>query len=365
MSNIDIHNDSFRAIIEGMEGRIIALEGNGGIESIETAVADCPVGGTIFLKAGNYQLNGTITITKPINIIGEGRNKTIIKTADAIGILAAEVDYITIKNLTIDGDVQEDNNSNRCALVLSNCDYTVLDEIEVKNSGYSGIDNFQSSHSLYQNIYAHDNYRCGFHPGSNTVGKNMYNVYRNIYVWDNGLVGFGDRGCDEGDNIQENCYNTFDNINAWDNEHKGIYIGGQKAGVLSNSFSKNNANAGLEFGWLEDFNISNCYLGFNKTEGIFIEDSNNVNFSNVIVKNNNTSNAKNVGGIKIENVSDIRFTACQSYDNKDIPTQRYGVGLFGTNTKISLLNCKLMPNKDEAIYNPNRAVIKQCPCNIV
>jgi len=46
------------------------------------------------------------------------------------------------------------------------------------------------------------------------------------------------------------------------------------------------------------------------------------------------------------------LTTCQSYDDRETPLQEYGLQLYGTNTGISLLNCKLSPNKDGEIYNP-------------
>jgi len=68
------------------------------------------------------------------------------------------------------------------------------------------------------------------------------------------------------------------------------------------------------------------------------------------VKNNNT-------GIALYGCSNIVFTTCQSYDDRETPLQEYGLELENTNTEISLLNCKLTPNKLGDIYNPNGAVV--------
>ena len=97
MENIDIYNNSFRTIIEGIRGRLTTLEGNtnggespfifpqqwatgDGTESnpwanscIKTAYANCPISGTIFLRAGYYQLADSLTLAKQIDIIGEGK----------------------------------------------------------------------------------------------------------------------------------------------------------------------------------------------------------------------------------------------------------------------------------------------------
>ena len=79
-------------------------------------------------------------------------------------------------------------------------------------------------------------------------------------------------------------------------------------------------------------------------------DSTNINFTNVIAKNNKL-------GIRLEDCDDIVLTSCQSYDDRETPLQLFGLQLEGTNTDISLLNCKLSPNKYGKIYNPAGAVV--------
>lgn len=106
-------------------------------------------------------------------------DRTIIKTADAHGFNIFRTDYVTLKGFTIDGDAQSDG-VNRSPVVVDGSDYVVLKDIEVKNAGYYGINLYQVNHCTVQNIYAHDNYRHGIHPGSDEAGKNKYNTYRDI-----------------------------------------------------------------------------------------------------------------------------------------------------------------------------------------
>jgi parallel beta-helix repeat protein len=86
-------------------------------------------------------------------------------------------------------------------------------------------------------------------------------------------------------------------------------------------------------------------------KGISMYDSENINFTNVIVKNNFT-------GIAIYNCGDIVFTSCQSYDDRETPLQEFGMELYEGNTGINLLNCKLTPNASGDIYNPNGVAVK-------
>ncbi len=278
-----------------------------------------------FLREGYYQLANHLVFAKQINIAGEGANRTIIKTANAYG-LDITADNVTLKGFTVDGNAQTDGRQWFFCIGGSNCSFISLEDIEAKNGGYYGINMYQVNNASIQNISAHDNWRHGVHSGTDVEGRNKYNTYRNISAWNNGVDGFDERGNDSG-NIDESCYNIYDNIQGLDNGGYGIVIGGQKDGVLSNSFASGNGTSGMYLYKIKDFNITD-----------------------VIVKNNKT-------GIVIYNGSELLFTSCQSYDDRDTPIQQYGIQLTDSNTDISLLNCKLTPNSLGEIYNTAGAVV--------
>ena len=146
-------------------------------DCIKTAYNNCPAGGTVFLKAGYYQLSGFITINKKINIIGEGRNKTIVKTTDTWGFIVL-ADYVTIKGMTIDGTAQPAGEDLSC-INLQNCDYILIEDIEAKNS-FTGIQPLQVNNSIFRNIHTHHNEHLGMHPKTNVAGRNIDNTFQNI-----------------------------------------------------------------------------------------------------------------------------------------------------------------------------------------
>jgi hypothetical protein len=318
-------------------------------DCLNDALTAVPDGGTIYLRAGYYHLDSILyTGSKSYNLIGEGRNKSIIvlDITDTYGIYIA-TDHCTLKGFTIDGTSQTGGTAYIGVIKVGYCDYALVEDIEVKNGGYYGINIYEVNHSSFQNIYAHDNYRHGLHPGSDITGRNMYNTYRDIYAWDNGVSGLDDRGSIE---PLEQLYNVYDNIQCWDNGEHGIAIGNQKSGVLSNSFSNRSGKNGIYLNAIEDFSINNCSVTLSVEAGIVMYTSKNISFTNVIVKNNGD-------GIIIKNCINTTLTTCQSYDDRDTPLQLYGIRLYKTNTGISLLNCKLTPNKEGEIYNPAGAVI--------
>jgi parallel beta-helix repeat protein len=323
-------------------------------DCIETALTNAPAGGTIFLKAGYYILSDVATITKAVNIIGEGMGKTIIITANANGF-GFSSDYVTLKGFTIDGDAQTDGHQYLSCIGISNCDYASLEDIEVKNAGYYGINLYQVNHSLCQNIYANDNYRHGVHAGSDIAGWNMYNTYRDIYAWDNGVSGFDDRGGSGDPALQRN--NLYENIQTWGNTQMGMALTAISDGSLINSSAHDNGLYGIYLGGVYNFTIENCSAYSNYDAGIHLYECDNINLSNVIAKNNNVSDTFYTAGVYIDSSSGIKFMSCKFYDDRDTPLQAYGIELAGTNTNISLVNCKLTPNKEGEIYNPAGVVI--------
>src|SRR5690606_30145295 len=134
--------------------------------------------------------------------------------------------YVVVKNMTIDGSAQTPGLRDMFCIKVSSSDHITLDNLEVINAGWSGMETFSLNHSLIQNIHAHSCYHHGVHGGTQEVGRNMYNTYRNIDCWNNGIVN-GSNGFDEIGNEShknEKLYNTFDNINSWDNGGSGIAI---------------------------------------------------------------------------------------------------------------------------------------------
>ena len=321
---------------------------------IESAYAACPAGGTIFLRAGYYQLAGALTLAKQINIVGEGMNSTIVLTADADGFLP-NADYVSIKNLTIDGDAQTDDSGYLTPISTHHCDYALIENVEVKNGGVYGINVNEVNHCVFQNIYAHDNYYHGVHAGTDEIEKGKYNVWRNIYCWDNRVNGFDDRGSSIDSNME--LHNTYDNLVCWDNGTYGIAFEMFRGGSLTNSSANNNSHTGMYFHTVKDFTIENCSANSNSQRGIYLYNCENVILSNAITKNNSTSNTDGDPGIHIFNCQSVKLSLCQSYDDRDSPLQDYGIKTTGITKYVEIISCKLTPNEKGAILNDAGAVI--------
>ena len=263
-------------------------------------------------------------------------------------------DYTSIKNLTVDGAAQTDGGG--ICINASQASYLLYENIEVKNSGYYGINFNDPNYCIFTNIYAHDNYRHGVHSGANIADTNQDNTYRDIYCWNNGVDGFDDRGGIDSSN------NIYDNLHCWDNGRHGIFITTQSNGSLSNSISYNNTEDGIRI-YASNFLLSNCVAYSNIVNGLYVRDCNNVNLVNMISKNNGTSGASNDSGIIIYDVPSIKLSSCQFYDDRDTPLQNYGIYAEGTTKYIGVTNCKLAPNATSEIKNGVGAVITEKAVN--
>ncbi|MDD5086459.1 MAG: DNRLRE domain-containing protein [Candidatus Nanoarchaeia archaeon] len=318
---------------------------------IKKAVDACPEEGTVYLKEGYYQLDDYILVRKSINIIGDGINKTIVKTADNYGFTIS-TNNVVMRDMTVDGAAQKGSEYRFC-VKASYTEYVRLENLEVKNSNSNGLDFFSVNHGFLKNIYAYNNGHHGIHTGANrdwgSSGEHMYNTYSDIYVWNNVDNGFDDFGNEA--SPKQNSYNTYNNIHAWNNGGHGITLFLQGGATASNLNSHNNGLRGIDIWGLLNSKINNCYVELNGEDGVWIRDSKGLSFKDVITKNNI------LNGIYIHDSSDISFDNSKSYDDQAIKTQDYGLVLAGASDNFELINCVLSPNKKGEIYNPAGATI--------
>jgi len=321
-------------------------------DCIKKAYTACPTGGTIYLKAGYYQLAGVFAITKSINVIGEGMGKTIIVTANTDGIWA-EANHVTFKGFTVDGDAQEDGEISGGACFNLDGDYFVLEDIGVKNAGYYGIVT-QCDYSLFTNLHGWDNWRHAFHPTGVGAGVNTHNTWRNIYCWDNGNSGISIGGSETDPELMR--YNVYDNIHSWDNGDAGIAAGAMSGCILSNSSATGNTTMGFYLANAADMVVDNCIAYLNEQDGFYFSDLNeNVIVSNCIAKNN-CQTSRSVG-IYIQDSDEIKFVSCRVYDDGDPQEQEYGLYTSGTVDYVELVNCDFEGNGTAAIYNDGSSTI--------
>jgi len=323
---------------------------------LKSAVDGCPEGGTVYLRAGYYQLNKHIDRRETIRIIGEERETTIIRTGNNHAISIYQADNVVIKNLTIDADAQS-TGSYIVALKLAESDYAILDNIEVKNAGWNGIDFFSNNHGLVQNIWLTGNGHHGIHPmTTDKIGTHMYNTFKNIYTWENEDQGFDDVGNEK--YPEEVLYNTYDNLHAWNNGGAGFTIFCQGGATITNCTAENNGIDGFRLWYLSDAAISDLFAEENGEQGVYLRQNNNIDLTNIVAKNNGQSGTV-YSGFYLQDATNIYFTDSVSNDDQTTMTQKYGLDIRGDSDNITLDNCTLLPNVSGDIYNPEGAIVNE------
>lgn len=78
---------------------IVSFDGSGNYSSIQEAIDSASNNNTIFVRKGIYYEN--IIITKPIELIGEDRDTTIINGNGSLSIIHISADYVKISGFTI------------------------------------------------------------------------------------------------------------------------------------------------------------------------------------------------------------------------------------------------------------------------
>jgi parallel beta-helix repeat protein len=318
---------------------------------IQGAVNACPEGGTVYLKAGYYQLTDSIVIKNSyISIIGEGVSQTIIKTGTGDGLNLLNVDHVTIKGFSLDGALQPDKHPwyydfAPRTIAVSNSSYLTFEDLEIKNSGSYGMNLFNMSHSLLKNVQVYDSYFHNIHPGytnGSDPNGNSYNTYENIYVA-NSEIGGG--FCETGNANYPNSdlHNVYINIKAEYNASNGVDISNQTGGTVTGCTATGNTKRGFPLYNIEDFTVTNCTSKDNGWQGFHVElNSNNIELNNCTATENGSE------GIRIEDSTNVTLTDCTSTSNGT-----YGLTLLGNSDYITLDGCTLTPNKSGDIYNPN------------
>ncbi len=109
----------------------VSIEGKGNYSSIQDAVDAASDNDTIFVSNGIYFEN--IIITKPVQIIGEDKNTTIINGNGSYDIIDISTDYVRISGFTIT------NGSQRTAGIRIRSNYNTISNCNISSNKNYGL----------------------------------------------------------------------------------------------------------------------------------------------------------------------------------------------------------------------------------
>ena len=232
-------------------GNTLYVGGNGpgNYSKIQGAIDNASDGDTVFVYDDSSPYIETIVIDKPLNLVGESKDTTIIDGAGMDTVVNVLADNVMITGFTI----QNSSRDNGCGIILQSDSIVIKNNI-VKNSYFAGIwVDFCNNNKIIDNIITNDEFEDMYVIGVWVVGK--YNEVTGNFI----------------SNLRE-----------------GIVFEGSYHNIVSlNTVTGNMEGIGL---W--GFNRNNTIYGnniLNNDVGITVEMSTN----NRIIENNLIGNIKN------------------------------------------------------------------------
>ncbi|WP_224270048.1 right-handed parallel beta-helix repeat-containing protein [Haloprofundus salinisoli] len=267
------------------EGIVRAETGNGPIESGRrpAAVIQAALDASA-QQAGiqSVEVVGNYVLSRPVNL----QERTVLNLRNARLTVGGNYAAISVNGISqaaivgglLDGSSQSDGEQYLGVLSLSNADQVVVDGTEVQNGGYYGVNLYECNDCVLNGIRAHDNFRHGIHPGTDTEGRGYFNWLTHCITDNNGVDGVNDRGTTV---PGESLDNAFYNCLSRDNGRSGFILDG---GVGADDVAAR-------------FDVVGCRAFQNGSHGIQLTNC-RVSAVNVITRSNGQSGLLLNGGVQ-------------------------------------------------------------------
>lgn len=321
-------------------------------------------GGSVLIREGTYTIENAIIIPDDILLSGIGYS-TILQTKASTDLSILQNgdttngnDNITIKNMTIDGNIANSGDGS-CILLESdttNSFHTTLSNLKVINAGDHGILLKGHDNLNINNIFVDG---CGQSKAYSTNQMYLVRIYNSIISNINILNGYA-----KGLKVNSMQYSRISNILAKDNGGTGIYvaspliIGEAPTTTIDLIGCQSISNAGHGIHILKDKDASPSVINIiggnardNDENGIYINHGDNVHLNGCTAFHNSLSGAGNFSGIAVGPSSDVRFSSITGGSSNDENTgryQAYGVN-SSSNTGIIISNMNVERNLTSGI----------------
>lgn len=286
------------------DGIVRASNVDGGIEDTDAATVIQRALDSLPDESWNRSVgvNGSFDISTSINLadrmVLDLTNATLTATGDDHLLEATDASDVTITGGVLDGEGQSDGEQFLGVVSTNRTERLSLIGTQIRNGGYYGVSLFEANDCLLWGVRARDNYRHGFHPGSNTEGWGWNNQHVYCFAENNGVDGFNDRG---GGGTQQALHNQYVHCIARDNEENGIHLSDElssdtdEAGTyhLVGCQSFNNGERGFRIGSASASLIQPVADG--NRIGVLVDGSQHVSIIDPYVTNYDQSDAIGIG----------------------------------------------------------------------
>jgi parallel beta-helix repeat protein len=267
------------------EGALIVPEN---YSTIQAAIDNASAGDTVFVKRGIYNYSGdnddAIRIDKPLSLIGEDSQKTVITRAKyryAIDVIGITADDVTISGFTITSDY--------IGVRIENGSHSSDQPSGIKIIGNNIV-------SRYEGIitYGGENYIISQNNITGNLGHGIYIASSNSNVSDNNISGNIETGM-----IINSCTNVNVSGNNITGNGNGLNLGWGSSFYVHGNNITDNQGYGIQFS--EGCNNATVYqnnimlngIGFNLLNFPLVGNANLIGSGNQFYNNNLIGNAQN------------------------------------------------------------------------
>lgn len=288
--------------------RIVALDGSGDFEDIQSAINDLPSGGgAVYIKEGTYTISSSISITKSnVALIGSGAATIIYGPISASIIHTNGYDQIYISNLKILGinSVQASNTG----INLLSSDDSMIEGCWIEDCGRSGIRFASGSRAIINRNIVLDN--------KNSYGivldQQVNSIISNNIVKDSASSGIA---------LVSSHRTLVTNNTLSSNTTFGIVLSTSEEITVSNNIVKDSTSSGIYLDQAHRSIISNNTSSQNVRFGIALSNSDDCLISSNICVENDYNNSTSYDGIRIDMDSDnciVMNNRCKDNDEYEI-----------------------------------------------
>ena len=272
--------------------------GYGNYSSIQQAIDNASSGDTIFIYTYSSPYYENIVIDKPLTLIGEDQDTTIIDGRMNGDVILIESSNVVISNLTIVN----------CSFEYSNIHLVYSNNNSITNCRISSNDNgirmYNSNNNVISSCIISS---CYSYSRKNYYGISLSNSNNNI-ITDN-YIRFNSIGV----SISQSNNNYIHNCEIYSNKLSGISIAYSDNNRIYNSHILNNAESGIDVIFSTRNCISNCIVERNGNSGLSIGLSTHISVSNCTI----SSNYIGIQAIIIPLGGNNTFINCTISDNVD------------------------------------------------
>jgi parallel beta-helix repeat protein len=260
--------------------------------TIQEAINMANEGETILVEAGTYYEH--VIVNKPLSLVGENKQDTIIDGSGAETIVNIIASNITLSGFTIQ--------NGGLGIYLWGSSNNVISGNDVSNNG----------HGIYLS-YSGDNVVSG-----NNVSENEHGIYLEGSSY-NTLTGNDASNNGHGIYLSYSGDNVVSGNNVSENEH-GIYLEGSSYNTLTGNDASNNNGYGIRL-YHSGSNVLSGNDASNNGYGIYVDDSDNNIFSGNVLPNNEY-------GIHLS------YSGSNVLSGNDASNNGYGIYLWGSSNNV-------------------------------